>query len=91
MAGLANGCAIVTTEPAHPLPELVDGRDLRYVPAGNAQALANAASVLATDAAQVQALRKAARTQSAHFTWQAIAQAHLELYAAAAARHASLR
>lgn len=32
MAALANGCAIVTTTPQGPLPELVHDRDLLYVP-----------------------------------------------------------
>ncbi len=40
MAGLANGCAIVTTTPQTPLPELVMERDLMYAAPGNDQALA---------------------------------------------------
>ena len=32
MAGLGQGCVLVTTQPQAPLPELLDGRDLLYVP-----------------------------------------------------------
>ena len=80
MAGLANGCAIVTTTPQAPLPELVDGRDLCYVTPGDAQAAANAILQIASDATRANALRQQARRRSQLFTWQAIAARHLELY-----------
>ena len=82
MAGLANGCAIVTTEPQQPLPELVDGRDLCYAPPANPAALAAAIAGLAADPERRERLRTAARACSAQFGWDAIAQAHLALYAA---------
>lgn len=84
IAGLANGCAIITTQPAHAIPELVEGRDLRYVPPGDAAALAAAAAALAADPARTAQLREAARARSAHFTWSAIADAHLALYSGGA-------
>lgn len=86
MAGLANGCAIITTQPQHPVPELVEGRDLIYVPPGNPAALAAAAASLAANPEQVAQLRAAARTSSAQFRWSAIAQTHQSLYRAAETR-----
>lgn len=80
MAGLAHGCAIVTTLPQGPLPELVDGRDLLYVPPDDAPAAAAALARLAQDEALRQRLREGARRQSRHFTWEAIAQTHLHHY-----------
>ncbi len=80
MAGLANGCAIITTQPQHRLPELENGRDLLYVAAGDAPALATAAAALAADPARTAALGAAARARSRDFTWAAIAQAHIALY-----------
>ena len=46
MAGLANGCAVVTTTPQMPLPELVDERDVLYVAPENDVALAKVVSRL---------------------------------------------
>ncbi|MEZ4709262.1 MAG: glycosyltransferase family 4 protein [Caldilineaceae bacterium] len=80
MAGLANGCAIVTTTPQAPLPELVDGRDLCYVAPGDAAAAAQAILQIAQDAKLATGLRQQARQRSRLFTWDAIAVRHLELY-----------
>ncbi|MEZ4660267.1 MAG: glycosyltransferase family 4 protein [Caldilineaceae bacterium] len=80
MAGLANGCAIVTTTPQAPLPELVDGRDLCYVAPGDAQAAAQVILQIARDAALAAGLRQQARQRSQLFSWEAIAARHLELY-----------
>ncbi|HAJ34997.1 MAG TPA: hypothetical protein DCL15_04830 [Chloroflexi bacterium] len=81
MAGLANGCAIVTTTPQAPLPELVDGQDVLYAPAGNVNELVAAIQRLADDPVLAAALRQHARTRSRLFTWPEIARAHLALYA----------
>jgi len=80
MAGLAHGCAIVTTFPQGPLPELVDGRDLLYVPPDDAPAAAAALARLANDPALRQRLCEGARRQSQHFTWEAIARTHIQYY-----------
>ena len=80
MAGLANGCAIVTTTPQGPLPELQDGRDLLYAPPGDAAALAAAVLRIAADPELAALLRRNARERSALFSWAAIARRHLELY-----------
>jgi glycosyltransferase involved in cell wall biosynthesis len=81
MAGLANGCAIVTTTPRSPLPELVDGRDLLYVPAGDAEAAAGAILRLAHAPEWIAELQRNARARSQLFTWERIARQHLALYA----------
>ena len=81
MAGLANGCAIVTTEPQAPLTELVDGRDLLYVPPDNDAALAEAVQRIATDPGLATRLRTQARVRSQLFTWESIAEHHCRLYA----------
>ncbi len=84
MAGLANGCAIITTQPQHALPQLVDGSDLLYVPPSDAIALAAAVRALAAAPEGLAQLRTAARARSADFGWPAIAAQHLALYTAAA-------
>jgi glycosyltransferase involved in cell wall biosynthesis len=83
MAGLANGCAIVTTTPQAPLPELVEGRDLLYAPPEDVGALAAAVLRLASDPALRANLGAHARQASSLFAWDAIARAHLEQYARA--------
>lgn len=80
MAGLANGCAIVTTTPQAPIPELVEGRDLLYVPPEDEKRLAAAVRQLVMNPSLAAELRKNARTASALFHWDAIARAHLALY-----------
>ena len=81
MAGLANGCAIVTTTPQGPLPELVDGRDLLYVAREDEKALANAALRVANNPALATRLRTNARQRSSLFAWDAIAREHVACYA----------
>lgn len=82
MAGLAQGCAIVTTMPQAPLPELADGRDVLYVPPNDATAAAAAVIRLARDPDLVARLRRNAQTVSTGFTWEGIAEAHERLYLA---------
>jgi len=80
MAGLSHGCAIVTTYPQAPLPELVDGRDLLYVRPGDAGAAAEAVMRVARDPALVRRLATGARMAAQQFGWDAIARRHVELY-----------
>lgn len=80
MAGLAHGCAIVTTTPQSPLPELVDGRDLLYVPPEDAQAATQAIHQIIQQPTLRAALVTNARRQSEQFTWTAIAQQHVAHY-----------
>lgn len=81
MAGLAHGCAIVTTYPAAPLPELVEGEHLVYVPPGDPQAAAQAVTRIVHDPPTAQRLRMGAMQAARQFTWKTIAQQHLEFYA----------
>lgn len=86
MAGLAHGCAIITTTPQAPLPELVDGRDLLFVPVeeavlrGEGTAAAQAVVRLANDEQLRTSLRIHAWERSQLFTWPEIARQHLKLY-----------
>ena len=81
MAGLVHGCAIVTTTPQSPLPELVAGRDLLYVPPDDAAAAAQAVAWLADDPALIATLRTNALARSRLFAWPKIAEQHCRLYA----------
>ncbi|MEZ4865284.1 MAG: glycosyltransferase family 4 protein [Caldilineaceae bacterium] len=80
MAGLAHGCAIVTTTPQAPLPELVAGADLWYVPPEDPDAAAHAVAQLAANPGLRSALGEQAQRKSRQFTWPAIAQQHLAAY-----------
>ena len=80
MAGLANGCAIVTTTPQTPLPELVDERELLYVAPENDVALAKIISRALNNPALVERLRRQARTAIGQFDWDKIAAEHVALY-----------
>jgi glycosyltransferase involved in cell wall biosynthesis len=80
MAGLGHGCAVVTTRPQTPIPELVQERDLLYVPAGDASAAAEAVLRIAREPGLARTLRDGARDSSRQFTWEAIAQQHVTCY-----------
>jgi glycosyltransferase involved in cell wall biosynthesis len=80
MAGLAHGCAIVTTVPATPLPELEEGRDLLTIPVGDDAAAAAALQRIAADAQLAATLRDGALAAARRFTWEEIARRHDELY-----------
>lgn len=73
MAALAHGCAIISTQPAAPIPELRDGENLRLVPRDSPQVLGLAISEL-LDAPELRArLGAAARETAQQFRWEAIA------------------
>lgn len=80
MAGLANGCVIITTSPRGPLPELQDGRDLLLVAPEDAQAASLAIQRVAADAALAARLSTHARVAGRQFEWTEIARQHLLLY-----------
>jgi glycosyltransferase involved in cell wall biosynthesis len=82
MAGLAHGCAIVTTTPGAPIPELVEGRDLLYVPPGDIDAAAAAVRNLVRNPERMAMLRRNSRAASAAFSWEGIAEAHEQNYLA---------
>jgi glycosyltransferase involved in cell wall biosynthesis len=80
MAALAHGCAIISTHPAVPLPELRDGENLRLVPPDSPQALVLAVSELLDAPALRARLGQAARETAALFHWEAIAARTLEFF-----------
>jgi len=80
MAGLAHSCAIITTTPQSPLPELVHGRDLLYVPPEDAKAAAQAIVQVMQQPTLHARLTANARRQSEQFTWTTIAQQHVAYY-----------
>jgi glycosyltransferase involved in cell wall biosynthesis len=82
MAGLAHGCAIVTTTPTAPIPELVAGRDILYVPAGDIEAAVRTVRELVHEPVRLQRLRQHALKASAAFTWEGIAEVHERCYLA---------
>jgi glycosyltransferase involved in cell wall biosynthesis len=83
MAGLVNGCAIVTTTPLAPLPELIMERDVMYVAPGNDEAAARAVARVLDNPWLARTLRTNARERARMFTWDGIAAAHLAAYGAA--------
>jgi glycosyltransferase involved in cell wall biosynthesis len=79
-AALAHGVPILTTQPRVPLPELVVGGNVVFVPPDQPQVLAEAIAQLA-DAPDLRgALAKGAKGLSAEFGWDRIAADTLALY-----------
>lgn len=83
MAGLAHGCAIVTTAPTLPTPQLVDGRDVLFVPQGELEAAAAAIRRVAHDPVLRAKLRQNALATSKIFSWETIAEAHERFFLSA--------
>lgn len=89
MAALAHGMAIVTTTPQEPvsaqlpglrLPRLVDGENVLLVPPDSPAAIVAAVQRIAASPALRTKLQEGARQTAQYFTWDRIADAHLELY-----------
>lgn len=80
MAGLVNGCAIVTTTPQTPLPDFQDDRDWLTVPPNDAESTAQAVLRIADDPVLAATLRANARQRSRLYGWESIAARHLALY-----------
>lgn len=81
MAGLANGCAIVTTHPWISVPELQADSDLLLVPPGDPLATAEAVARIAGDVRLATELRANARQAARQFRWDTISARHLKIYA----------
>ncbi|MXZ20735.1 MAG: glycosyltransferase family 4 protein [Caldilineaceae bacterium SB0665_bin_25] len=79
-AALANGCAIVTTHPQDPTPELRADSDLLLVPPRDPAATAAAVRRIAEDPRLAENLRTNARKVARQFSWEVIAARHLEMY-----------
>jgi glycosyltransferase involved in cell wall biosynthesis len=84
-AALAQGVPIVTSRPRVPLPELVDGNNVRLVPPEDAQALTTAIGQLAGDPDLRRTLGAGAQVLSTQFRWEKIAADTLDLYHAMSA------
>ncbi|MEP7357617.1 MAG: glycosyltransferase family 4 protein, partial [Anaerolineales bacterium] len=80
MAALAHGCAIITTEPKTPMPDVRDGVNLRLVPPNSAQALVLAISGLLDAPALRARLGQGARELAQAFSWDTIARRTLDFY-----------
>ena len=79
-AALANGCAIVTTHPQDPTPELRADSDLILVPPRDPSAAAEAVRRIAEDPRLAEKLRVNAGKAARQFSWEVIAARHLEMY-----------
>ncbi len=73
MAALAHGCAIVTTTPRIPVPELVNEENVLLVPADAPDALADAVDRVLNDGALKARLQAGALALSRLFQWDHIA------------------
>jgi glycosyltransferase involved in cell wall biosynthesis len=73
MAALAHGCAIVTTAPRVPLPELADGDNVVLAPPDDPQALAGAIARVLGDSALRARLEAGSLRLSRLFGWDHIA------------------
>jgi glycosyltransferase involved in cell wall biosynthesis len=71
---------IVTTHPRLPLPELVHGENIFFVPPQDPLALAEAIRHLAGSPALRRRLGEGARVLSTEFRWDRIAAGMLQLY-----------
>jgi glycosyltransferase involved in cell wall biosynthesis len=80
MAALAHGCAVISTQPAMPLPAIRDGENMRLVPPDAPALLAEAISELMLSPDRRVRLAQGARDLSALFTWDKIAERTLEFY-----------
>lgn len=80
MAVLEHGLPVVSTVPTTPIAELVHGETIWLTPPGSAEALAEAVQLLWREPALLKRMGQAAQRLAGNFTWEAIAQRHLEVY-----------
>jgi glycosyltransferase involved in cell wall biosynthesis len=80
MAGLVNGCALVTTTPQSLIPDLRDGQEWLTVPPDDPDATALAVARIADDSTLAEKLRANARAASRRYGWESIAARHLPIY-----------
>ncbi len=74
MAALAHKRPLLTTAPSSPIPELRDGKNAHFVPANDANALADAIQKIANDDSYRRRLAAGASQTADLFTWDKIAQ-----------------
>ncbi len=82
MAALAHGCAIISTTPSSPLPEIHNGVHMRLVSPGDADALAGALRELAAEPGLRARLQAGARRLHFDFGWDQIASRTAAVFAA---------
>ncbi len=73
MACLVHGCPVVTTEPASPHPELVNGQNLRLVPPEDPSARAEALEAILNSSELSSRLAAGAKALARKFDWDGIA------------------
>ncbi|MBN1581165.1 MAG: glycosyltransferase family 4 protein [Anaerolineae bacterium] len=72
-AALGHGCAIISTTPRVPLPELRHNENIVLVPPDDPQAICSAALALQQNAALHHKIGQGAKTLAREFTWEQIA------------------
>lgn len=80
MATLAHGCALVTTSPTKPVPELVHGENIWLVPAADGRTLSEAIILLMQDRELRVKLGEGAKKLAGNFSWEEIARCTTEFY-----------
>jgi glycosyltransferase involved in cell wall biosynthesis len=80
MAALAQGCALLTTAPTAPLPELVHSQNVWFVNQANGKTLSEAVLTLTEDDALRKKLGQGAKRLAKEFSWEDIARRTLEFY-----------
>lgn len=80
MAAFAHSMPVVSTEPAVTIPELLTGENIWLVPVRSPDSLAEAVAYLWRQPALLSRLSQGARKLAGRFTWDAIADRHLEIY-----------
>jgi glycosyltransferase involved in cell wall biosynthesis len=73
-AALVHGCAIISTTPDVPLPELREGENVLLVPANDPEAVCRAAAHLRSDPALREQIGQGAKRLAEQFTWEHIAE-----------------
>lgn len=84
IAAIVHGCAILTTQPAAPMPGFEHGQQLLFVPPDDPAALTQALRQFGRDVALRARLQQGARAASDQFAWPRIAQQFVDVFAAVA-------
>lgn len=80
MAAIAHAMPVISTEPAVTIPELRHGENIWLAPPRSPESLAEAAARLWREPALRRTLSRGARQLAGQFTWDAIADRHIEIY-----------
>jgi glycosyltransferase involved in cell wall biosynthesis len=80
MAALAHGLPIISTQPAMPHPDLMDGENILLVPPDDHTATADAAEMLISAPALRAQLARGALELAKNFTWKRIAAQTAQVY-----------